>query len=105
MIGDHRQNFDPDYIKIELMKLDAVLIEKLSIYLLGGAVIAINDLKPGTRDVDVIVENERDHKILVDCLEGCGYILMHPQNLSKPYNELSATTLENLGRFRWEIFI
>ena len=105
MITDDRQNFDPDYIKKELMELDAVLIEKLSIYLLGGAVMAINELKPGTRDVDVIVENERDHKILVDCLEGCGYILMQPQNLSKPYNELSATTLENLDRFRWEIFI
>ena len=105
MIGDDRQNFDTDYIKKELMKLDAVLIEKLGIYLLGGAVMAINDLKPGTRDVDVIFENERDHKILVDCLEGCGYILIQPQNLSKLYKELSATTLENLDRFRWEIFI
>ena len=46
MIGDHRQNFDPDYIKKELMELDAVLIEKLSIYLIGGVVMEINDLKP-----------------------------------------------------------
>ena len=32
--------------KKELMELDAVLIEKLSIYLIGGVVMEINDLKP-----------------------------------------------------------
>ena len=51
-----RQNFNPEYIKEELTKIDTVLVEKLNIYLLGGAVMAINDLKPGTKDIDVLVE-------------------------------------------------
>ena len=89
-----RQNFNPEYIKEELTKIDTVLVEKLNIYLLGGAVMAINDLKPGTKDIDVLVENDRDHKTLVASLEACGYILLQPQDLSKQYLELSAIALK-----------
>ncbi len=32
------------------MRLDGVLSEKLSIYLLGGVVMAMDRLKPGTKD-------------------------------------------------------
>ena len=105
MIDSDRANFDPDYVTKELKRLDGVLIDKLSIYLLGGAVMAINGLKPGTKDIDVIVENERDRRILVSSLEECEYYALQPQDLSRPYVELSATAMQNLEGFRWEIFI
>ena len=105
MIDVNRRNFDPEYIRKELVKLDMVLVEKLTIYILGGAVMAINDIKPGTKDIDVLVQDDRDHKKLVDSLEACGYFLLQSQGLSKPYLQLSATALENLDGFRWEIFI
>ena len=53
----------------------------------------------------MIVEDERVHDILVGSLEKCGYNLLQPQHLSRPYNELSATAMENLEGFRWEIFV
>lgn len=87
------------------MKLDGVLSKKLSIYLLGGAVMAITGLKPGTKDIDVIVEGQRGHEILCSSLEKCEYYLLQHQDLSKPYNELSATALQNPDGFRWEIFV
>ena len=65
----------------------------------------IAGLKPGTKDIDVIVEDERVHDILVGSLKKCGYHLLNPQLMSKPYNELSATAMENLEGFRWEIFV
>ena len=105
MINKDRPNFEPWYIIKELLKIDQMLGEKLNIYLLGGAVMAINNLKSGTRDIDVLVENKEDLKILAGSLEVCGYILLQPQDLSKPYMKLSATALENLDGFRWEIFI
>ena len=46
------------------MRLDTVLIEKLSIYLLGGAVMAINDLKPEeilSQSKTLIMRNEAAH--------------------------------------------
>ena len=105
MIDPDRRNFDREYVTKELRRLDGVLSEELSIYLLGGAVMTIAGLKPGTKDVDVIVEDERVHDILVASLEKCGYHLLQPQHLSRPYNELSATAMENLEGFRWEIFV
>ena len=85
--------------------MDVVLSEVLSIHLLGGAVMTIAGLKPGTKDIDVIVDAERVHDIFVGSLEKCGYRLLQPQHLSRPYNELSATAMENLEGFRWEIFV
>ncbi len=38
----------------------------------------IAGLKPGTKDIDVIVEDERVHDILVGSLEMCGYHLLQP---------------------------
>ena len=66
---------------------------------------AIAGLKPGIKDIDVIVEDKRVQDILVGSLEKCGYHLLQPQHLSRPYNELSATAMENLDGFRWEIFV
>lgn len=105
MIEPARKNFDPKYVSNELDKLDRELTEKLCVYLLGGAVMAIDDLKPGTKDIDVIVEDKKNYRILVSTLKKCGYYLMQDQDLTKEYQKLSATTLENLDKFRWEIFI
>ncbi len=66
---------------------------------------SMEGLKPGTKDIDVIVEGKRSHRILVSSLEKCKYYLLLPQDLSKPYNELSATVMQNLEGFRWEIFV
>lgn len=77
----------------------------LSVYVLGGAVMAIEGLKDGTRDIDVLTEDKAAQEILVESLEKCYYYLLQPQDLSKAYQELSATSLENIDRFRWEIFI
>ena len=85
--------------------LDSILSEKLDIYLLGGAVMAIIGLKAGTKDIDVIVEHEKDHRSLISSLEKCRYFVLQPQDLSKPYFELSATALQNCEGFRWEVFV
>ena len=104
MIDPDRRNFDREYVTKELTRLDLVLSEELSIYLLAGAVMTIAGLKPEIKAIDVIVEDERAHEILVGSLEKCKYYLLQPRHLSRPYNELSATTMQNLEGFRWEIF-
>ena len=64
MISNTRRNFDQWYINKELMKLDKILGDELNIYLLGGAVMAINNLKTATRDIDVLVQKKEDLKTL-----------------------------------------
>ena len=46
------------------MKIDKILGDELNIYLLGGAVMAINNLKSGTKDIDVLVQKKEDLKTL-----------------------------------------
>ena len=105
MINSGRENFNQEYITRELNRVDEVLTEKLSIYLLGGAVMAMNGLKPGTKDIDVIVKDKRCHRILVRSLEKCDYYSLQSQDLCVPYRDLSAIALQNIEGFRWEIFI
>ncbi len=105
MIDSGRENFNQEYIARELNRVDEVLTEKLSIYLLGGAVMAMNGLKPGTKDIDVIVKDKRCHRILVRSLEKCDYYSLQSQDLCVPYRDLSAIALQNIEGFRWEIFI
>lgn len=56
MIDSGRENFNQEYITRELNRVDGVLTEKLSIYLLGGAVMAMNGLKPGTKDIGLFLK-------------------------------------------------
>ena len=105
MIDPDRSNFNPAYVENELDKLDGTLNEELHVFVLGGAVMAMDGLKTGTKDIDVIVGDEKSHDILNKALQSCGYILLQTQDLSRPYQELSATALQNLEGFRWEIFI
>lgn len=105
MSSPARRNFDPEYIRTEFAGLDNSLSKKLRVFVLGGAVMAMEGLKDGTRDIDVLTEDKKNQQILVEGLEKCHYHLLQSQDLSKAYQELSATSLENLDRFRWEIFI
>lgn len=66
---------------------------------------AIEGMKDGTRDLDVIVDDADSHRILVHSLNECGYAEVQSQNLSLPYQKLSATALQNTDGLRWEVFI
>ena len=105
MIEPDRRNFDLEYISKELGKLEKNFPEMLNIYVVGGAVMAMDRLKAGTKDIDVIVENNHDQRILTISLEKCGYSALQPQDLSRPYKDLSATVMENSDGFRWDVFV
>lgn len=51
------------------------------------------------------MKDKRCHRILVRSLEKCDYYSLQSQELSVPYRDLSATSLQNIEGFRWEIFI
>lgn len=66
---------------------------------------AMEGMKSGTRDLDVIVADAESHRILVHSLNECGYTEVQSQDLNLPYQKLSATALQNTYGLRWEIFI
>jgi hypothetical protein len=100
-----RKEFSPDYIDRELDRLDSVLVNHLTVYVAGGYVMARLGLKPATKDIDVILEDERQFESLVGALKDARYRELTPRMLAKPYLNLSASAvLENADGFRWDVF-
>jgi hypothetical protein len=96
--------FNLEYIENELEKLDAALDGPLKIYVAGGFVMSTNKLKPGTKDIDVIVERRPLLKMLGKSLEKSGYSHLPMNSVTIDYKDLSAEIYENHDEFRWDIF-
>ncbi|NOQ48502.1 MAG: hypothetical protein GQ576_05115 [Methanococcoides sp.] len=47
--------FDKQYLKKEFEKLNGVLSEHVSLYLIGGGSMSFQKYKPATKDIDVVV--------------------------------------------------
>ena len=99
------KGFNPKYVKRELTRIDKTLLEKIKIYVTGGAVMALAGLKIGTKDIDVIVESDKAMNNLVSALLEERYSTVSGARLLPPYEGLSAMVLENKQGFRWDIFL
>lgn len=100
-----RREFNLDYIGKELDRLDSALTTSLNVYVAGGFVLADYDLKPGTKDIDVILEDQAKFRTLVKALLGLHYRELTVPSLPQVYANLSASAiLENDDGFRWDIF-
>ena len=104
-MGTTVKSFNPKYVKRELTRIDKTLLEKIKIYVTGGAVMALAGLKIGTKDIDVIVESDRAMNNLVSALLEERYYTVSGARLLPPYEGLSAMVLENKQGFRWDIFL
>jgi hypothetical protein len=99
-----RKNFDLRYVNEQLRRVSDEIVGKTTIYVAGGTVMAIENLKEGTKDIDVVVESAEDLRRLKKALTDSGY--SNPtQSLEVAYKKMRAQTiLENKDRFRWDIF-
>ena len=104
-MGTTVKGFNPKFVKRELTRIDKTLLEKIKIYVTGGAVMALAGLKIGTKDIDIIVESDRAMNNLVSALLEERYSAVSGARLLPPYEGLSAMVLENKQGFRWDIFL
>lgn len=99
-----RRNFNRQYIENELRKLAAVLRQKTTVFVAGGAAMAFYGLKEATKDIDVIAQSGSDVDSLVSVLRTLGYADPSPA-LTIDYRQMKASAiLENSDGFRWDIF-
>ena len=96
--------FNIEYIEKELEKLDEALDGPLEIFVTGGFVMSTNNLKPGTKDIDVIVEHKSQLMRLARSLEKSDYRLLPVNSVTTAYKDLGAELYENHDEFRWDIF-
>ena len=98
-----RQRFDSKYIESELGRVGGHLETDLTVYLIGGGAMAFQDLKETTKDIDLIVADGDNLRVLQAVLLENGYdIVKQP---GEEYDDLGAQRiLENNDGCRIDIF-
>ena len=61
--------FERAYIEQQLKNINDNLIAPISLYIIGGGAMSFYDLKTATKDIDVIVTNEKAAKSLITALQ------------------------------------
>jgi hypothetical protein len=99
-----RRNFDARYVDDQLRRVSEKLVGKTTMYVAGGTVMAVRDLKEGTKDIDIVVESAEDLRRLTKALADSGY--SKPNHLLEiAYQRMEARAiLENIEGFRWDLF-
>ncbi|AWB27963.1 DUF6036 family nucleotidyltransferase [Halococcoides cellulosivorans] len=89
-----RQRFDSEYIESELRRIGSALESDLTASLIGGGAMAFRDLKSTTKDIDLIVTDGDDLRMLQAVLLDHGYSVVEDPN--EEYDDLGAQRiLEN----------
>jgi hypothetical protein len=98
-----RRRFDSEYIESELRRVGRQLETELTVYLIGGGAMSFRGLKETTKDIDLIVTDGDDLRVLQAVLLDNGYdIVKEP---GEEYDDLGAQRiLENDDGCRIDIF-
>lgn len=93
--------FDFKQVINKFEDIDKKINRNLNIYLIGGVVLLYNNLKPGTKDIDLVVDNTLDYELLTNTLKQSNFVL------EKPTKEYKRFELENIlvkDNYRIDIF-
>jgi len=95
-------SFGREYIHMELGRLDEKIEDEIKLYLIGGGNMSLLGLKDATKDIDVILDGEKDLYLLKKGLLECGY----REAFSPIYRRMGSRLLmENEDGFRWDVFV
>ena len=89
--------FGGDAIRRQFSELAGLLENELTVYLIGGGALTLDDLKNATKDIDLIVRERAELKRVWRVLTAAGY---EPQGeLSEVYDELGAAFIKKQGGY------
>jgi hypothetical protein len=95
--------FERAYINQELKNIDGYLPAPISLYIIGGGAMSFYDLKTATKDIDVIVTNEKAATTLLTALQKSGYKKI--EHVTSVYRRMKTrAVIENNDGFRWDVF-
>ncbi len=94
--------FGGDAIRGQFSELAGLLENELTVYLIGGGALTLDDLKNATKDIDLIVRKRGELQRLWQVLTAAGY---NPEpDLSKEYDELGAAFILQKDLRRFDVF-
>ena len=94
--------FEASAIRQQFSELAGLIDTDLTVYLIGGGALTLQDLKNATRDIDLIVREMAELQQLWNVLRDAGY---QPQgDVATEYNELDAAFILEKDRRRFDVF-
>ena len=94
--------FESTAIRRQFSELATLINDDLTVYLIGGGALTLEELKNATKDIDLIVRRESELKQLWSVLTSAGY---EPQeDLAEEYDELEAAFILEKDRRRFDVF-
>lgn len=94
--------FGSSEIRRQFSELAGLIDDELTVYLIGGGALTLEDLKNATKDVDLIVRREFELEQLRNVLRSAGY--EPPEDLGEEYDELEAAFILQKDRRRFDVF-
>lgn len=95
-------SFKSSAIRQQFSELAALINDELTVYLIGGGALTLDDLKNATKDIDLIVRRKSELKQLWSVLRSAGY---EPQGeLAEEYDELAAAFILEKNHRRFDVF-
>lgn len=89
-------------IRRQFSELAGLLDEELTVYLIGGGALTLEDLKNATKDIDLIVQEKAELQLLWRVLTSAGY---EPEgDLAEAYEALEAAFILEKDRRRFDVF-
>lgn len=96
MISDFKQ------IKEIFEETDQQLTNNIKIYIIGGAVLLYQGLKPATKDIDVILPNKESYNTILKTFISLGFKRREP---TETYKEMEVNVILEKGDFRFDLFL
>ena len=82
-------------------EIDKNITKKISVYLIGGAVLLYHGAKPGTKDIDLIVNSKEEYESLINTLKKNDFALEKP---TREYHKLNLENILIKDNYRFDIF-
>lgn len=95
--------FESPHIEQQFSELANLLTDPVTVYLIGGGALTLQELKNATKDVDLIVREESDLRQLHAVLAAAGY-QSPAEELEDAYEDLDAVFILEKNRRRFDVF-
>jgi predicted nucleotidyltransferase len=82
-------------------EIDQSITKNINVYLIGGAVLLYHDAKPGTKDIDLIVNSKEEYESLINTLKKNDFALEKP---TREYHKLNLENILIKDNYRFDIF-
>lgn len=92
--------FELEHLDDILQQISENLTKQINIYLFGGAVMVYNRLKPATKDIDILFENQDEYSTFLQAAKNSGFIT---KNIPFEYRQFDMILMLHHPETRWRL--